>query len=214
MTEDDWNQIKVVSWDIDGTLYDLHAFMRHLKQNFVQRAFTFRWWSLCIDLARLIRFKLHMDGVRKTPPAYSVGTVPGRDAIGQTMDRLYALLLPSIGVLPGVESTLAWVESTGRKQVVFSDYRESTKLNALGLQRWFSAVYAGEDMGHLKPAESVFQAMISDLGIEPHELLHIGDRQDTDGDAADAVGFHAVIIGQDFPTCSELLVKLQTLPSK
>lgn len=209
MTGSEWSKIKVVSWDIDGTLYDLHAFMGLLKKDLLLRALTFRWWSLVFDLVRLVRFKRHMDKVRKMAPEYRVGSVPGREAIGRTMDRIYGRLLPSIGILPGVEDTLAWVASTQRQQVVFSDYRQSTKLVALGLEESFSRVYAGEDLGHLKPAEDVFRAIIDDLGIEPHELLHIGDRQDTDGDASGPVGFHAAIIGQDYTSCLELLANLQ-----
>ena len=183
MEERDWNQIKVVSWDIDGTLYDLHGFMSALKKDLFRRALTLRWWGLVRDVLRLVRFKRHMDKVRQAPPEYSVGTVPGRDGIGVTMDRLYGELLPTIGVLPGVVDTFGMDRIDGSQTGCFFRLPKSTKLKALHLEKYFSAVYAGEDLGHLKPAETVFRKIIEHFGIAPHELLHIGDRQDTDGEA-------------------------------
>ena len=200
----DWNRVRVVSWDIDGTLYDLHAFMSALKSDLIHRAFRLQWLSLVRDLYRLIRFKSHMDRVRKMPPEYPVGTLEGREAIAETMADLYGRLLPEIGVLPGVVELLRRVQSTGRMQIVFSDYRKSTKLQALGVDDFFAFVYAGEDLGHLKPSPTAFRRIIEELRIQPDELLHIGDRMDTDGAAASEVGFQVAIIGTDYPSALEL----------
>jgi FMN phosphatase YigB (HAD superfamily) len=54
----------------------------------------------------------------------------------------------------------------------------------------------------------VFEQMIADLGIEPHELLHIGDRVDTDAGAAEAVGYRVVVIGRDVDSAETLLKQL------
>ena len=210
MKQIEWEKVKVVSWDIDGTFYDLHAFMAALKRDLALRAFTFRWISLVVDLYRLVRFKTHMDRVRKLAPNYPVGTLKNRDAIGITMARIYAQILPNIGALEGVKDLLSWVETTGRRQVVFSDYRQSTKIHALGLTDHFERVFAGEDMGHLKPSPLPFKQIIAELQIEPDQLLHIGDRQDTDGAAAQEVGFQVAIIGDDFETALELHQALTT----
>jgi FMN phosphatase YigB (HAD superfamily) len=210
MANIDWSQVKVVSWDIDGTLYDLKAFMRALKQDLLIRAITFRWFSLTRDLVRLVRFKRHMDNVRHNCPDFAVGKLSGRDEIGRTMDTLYARLLPSIGMLPGVNGLLDWFDEQSVPQVIFSDYRPSTKLSALHLDGRFQSIFAGEDLGHLKPSPTVFRNIIEQLGITPAELLHIGDRPDTDGAAASEVGFQVAIIGVDFDTADELAVHLQS----
>ena len=200
----DWAKVKVVSWDIDGTFYDLKAFMSALKRDLFLRAITLRWWSLIRDLSRLIRFKRHMDWVRHHSEDFTVGNLEGRDEIGKTMADIYGRLLPSIGLLPGVADMLEWVAGQGVQQVVFSDYRQSTKLRALGIEEHFEHVFAGEDLNHLKPSPTVFRAIIDQLDVAPEEFLHIGDRQDTDGDAAPTVGFQVAIIGRDFATAAEL----------
>jgi len=209
MNQISWERVRVVSWDIDGTLYDLHQFMAALKGDLLKRVLRLQWYSVLVDLSRLVRFKIHMDKVRKGAPEYRVGTLEGRDTIGLTMAKLYAELLPDLGLLQGVRELLDWIESTGRMQIVFSDYRQSTKLQALEVSAYFAYVFAGEDIGYLKPSPLAFHEIIEQLRIEPDQMLHIGDRTDTDGAAAPEVGFQVAIIGEDFPTAEHLLEALR-----
>jgi FMN phosphatase YigB (HAD superfamily) len=198
----DLSLVKVVSWDIDGTMYDLHALMSAFKWDLFRRMLSLGWVAAWRDFFRLLRFKRFMDKVRSARGDYAVGSVPDRDAIGQTQAEMYGRILPQIGVEPGVKDLMTWFTERGTPQVVFSDYRPSTKLSALGLDRFFDRVYAGEDLGHLKPAPAVFRAILDDLGLEPAELLHIGDRPDTDGAAASEVGYQVA-------TATDLLGTLQ-----
>jgi len=206
----EFSRVTVVSWDIDGTLYDLHRLMSAFKLDLFRRMLSLEWVAAWRDFFRLLRFKRFMDRVRRAKGDYAVGTVPKRAAIAETQDEMYGRILPSIGELEGVRELLEWIESVGIRQVAFSDYRPSTKLSALNLQGHFSRVYAGEDLGHLKPAREAFEAMLSDLGVSPDGLLHIGDRVDTDGAAAPVVGFQAAIIGHDFESANDLLQHLQS----
>jgi FMN phosphatase YigB (HAD superfamily) len=36
------------------------------------------------------------------------------------------------------------------------------------------------DVGHAKPRAEIFQAAVDELGMPPHEILHIGDNERTD----------------------------------
>ena len=121
---------------------------------------------------------------------------------------MYGAVLPGIGLLPGVSDLLEWLDTRGVKQVVLSDYLPTGKLAALGVSDHFAEVYTGEGFGHLKPSPAVFLGMLDHLGIEPHQLLHIGDRPDTDGAAATEVGYRVAIIGRDYETAGDLLEAL------
>ena len=202
----DLSKIKVVSWDVDGTLYSLPAFMSALKWWLVRGALSLRWLEVWTDFFRLLRFKRYMDRVRHAAGDYRIGgPVPGRDLIAETQHRVYRALLPKIGLLAGVEALLQWFERREVRQVVLSDYLTTSKLEALGVSGYFSESYTGEGFDHLKPSPAVFHAMLDDLGIEPDELLHIGDRVDTDGAAAAEVGYQVAIIGRDFDSAEALL---------
>jgi len=204
------DQIKVVSWDVDGTLYSLPAFMGALKWHLIRGFFSLRWIEVWTDFFRLLGFKRYMDKVRHAAGDYCInGPVPKRSLIAETQHRIYSAILPEVGLLPGVRDLLDWLEGQGLKQVVLSDYQMTSKLSALDVEGYFQTHYTGEGFDHLKPSPTVFHKMLDDLGIEPHELLHIGDRPDTDGAAAEAVGYQVAIIGRDFETASDLLLALK-----
>ena len=82
----------------------------------------------------------------------------------------------------------------GYRQIVISDYDGQYKLEALGIGHYFDCVFAGEDKGIFKPATDIFMAACCEMAIRPQELLHIGDREDTDGVAARQAGCSVEII--------------------
>jgi FMN phosphatase YigB (HAD superfamily) len=204
-----FERVKVVSWDVDGTLYSLPAFMAALRWYLLRGFFSSRWLEVWADFFGLLRFKRTMDRVRAAEGEYAIGgPVPGRDQIAVSQHRIYGAILPRLGLLPGVEGLLRWFGDRGIKQVVLSDYLTTGKLEALGVAEVFSHRYTGEQFGHLKPSHAVFLGMCADLGIKPEELLHIGDRPDTDGAAAPALGYQVAIIGRDFETAEDLRAAL------
>lgn len=204
----DMSRVKVVSWDIDGTMYDLKPLMSAFKRDLFRRMLSLNWVAAWRDFFRLLRFKRFMDAVRRGQGEYRVGPVPGRANIALTQDEMYGRILPQVGVSPGVIALMEWFKARGISQVAFSDYRPSSKLTALGLDSYFDSVFAGEDIGHLKPAPAAFQAILDTLELEPSQLLHIGDRPDTDGAAATEVGYQVVIINPDHSSADELLATL------
>ena len=205
----DFSTVRVVSWDIDGTLYALPALMRAFKRDLFRRMLSPDFVAAWRDLFRLLRFKRHMDRVRRGHDSFRVPTVPGRDTIALTQAEMYGRILPHIGVQPGVLELMNWFRERGITQVAFSDYRPSKKLTALGVDHFFDVVYAGEDIGYLKPAPEPFAAIVDAHQIEARQLLHIGDRADTDGAGAAAAGTQCAVIGTDYSSAAELLKTLR-----
>ena len=201
----DLEPVRVVSWDIDGTMYDLHHLMKAFKIDLLRRMFSFEWIAAWRDFFRLLRFKRHMDRVRKKGGQYRVGVVPDRDHIEQTQDEMYGRILPQIGPSAGVVELMEWFQQQGFVQIAFSDYRPSTKLKALGVEAFFQHVFAGEDIDHLKPAPEAFHHILTHLDVKPNEFLHIGDRIDTDAGAASVVGYQVALIGPEYSSAEEML---------
>jgi len=205
------SRVRVVSWDIDGTMYDLPALMSAFKKDLFLRMLSPDFVAAWRDFFRLIRFKRHMDKVRRGHDGYRVPPVAARDKVALTQAEMYGRVLPQIGTQPGVVALMTWLKSRGVTQVAFSDYRPSEKLRALGLEQFFVDVYAGEDIGFLKPAPEPFEAIVAAHGIDAAELLHIGDRADTDGAGADAAGTQCAVIGTDHVSADELLETLKRM---
>ena len=61
-----------------------------------------------------------------------------------------------------------------------------------GLERYFSAFFFSDEHGFSKPDRRAFLTPLAELGIAPHEAVHVGDIQRTDIDGAQEAGLRAV----------------------
>ena len=185
--------MRVVSWDLDGTLYALPRLKRALAKLALRRLVRapLTTWR---ELRFLGRHHRWMAGVRAAggeqglPPPWDSG-------VWQPIsDRWYPPLLAELGPHPAARQLVETLAGRGLRQVVVSDYVAEPKLAALGLEAHFEAVFSGERLGVLKPSPRLFTEVCSRLQIRPDELLHIGDRHDTDGLAASDAGCRVRVV--------------------
>lgn len=193
-------EIEVVSWDVDGTLYDLRRLVGAVAGLYLRGVFTPRVAANVAEWRRLDAFRTAMDAVRARGGALQPGDLPAdRAELLALEERWYGPALAGIG--PRAEA-LAWIEHFARagvRQVVVSDYRCEYKLDRLGLAGRFERVYAGEVEGHLKPSPGLFAAVLADLGVDPARVLHIGDKADRDGASAAPHGCRVYILDPGLP---------------
>lgn len=208
--EMDWSQIEVVSWDLDGTLYKTADMHRALARRF----FT-ALWSLQLrrsvgtlsTVARHFRLdaKLRADGGQLDPyPQF------WRSAAYSNL--LANWVLPAItttGLRSGVVPLLDAIAASGRRQVIVSDFLADAKLDALGVHGRFERVFAGQAIGYLKPSPHLFEHVLTELGLRPEQLLHIGDRHDTDGLGAAAAGVACMICDDGFENVQRVVSQPQ-----
>ncbi|MFH1743965.1 MAG: HAD family hydrolase [bacterium] len=100
---------------------------------------------------------------------------------------------------PGVHKALADLRDKYPLAVIsdaiFSPGRVLRQLLAdEGLLELFDVFVFSDEIGRSKPEPVVFETVASALGIEPRELVHIGDREQKDIDGPHAVGAKAVLL--------------------
>lgn len=100
---------------------------------------------------------------------------------------------------PGVRDALAALHGKYRLGVisdtVFSPGRALRKiLEAEGLLDLFDAFAFSDEVGRSKPDEKMFKAATDLLGIEPGEMVHVGDRESNDVEGPHAVGARAILV--------------------
>jgi len=80
---------------------------------------------------------------------------------------------------------------------VFSDYPAEAKLEALGLggRAAFALAATDPEVNAFKPHAAGFLEGARRLGLDPAEVLYVGDRIDVDRDAAVAAGLRAALVG-------------------
>lgn len=186
-----WLQgISLVSWDVDGTLYDLEALKRALVWDCVRR--TFKQPSVWRELRDLQRYFHFVDSKRgaSLAPDWQRGQE-------QRAARHVAWVERMITKLPARNDAVALIEqatTAGITQVALSDFAPEAKLQSLGLRHHFAAAYSCQDLGAFKPSPAPFLAVQKNHGVPPSAHLHIGDRDDTDGAGARAAGARVMIL--------------------
>lgn len=98
----------------------------------------------------------------------------------------------------GLDRTFDWLASRGVPVGVLTDYPALDKLRALGLRDRFSTVLCATDpeIGSFKPHPRGFLLACERWGLEPRQVLMVGDRVEVDAAGAAAAGMPSVIIGR------------------
>ncbi|MBJ7882704.1 HAD family hydrolase [Gelidibacter salicanalis] len=90
-------------------------------------------------------------------------------------------------------------KNEGGKVYLVSDfYGPSSLFNALlkhhNIDHLFDAIYISSDVGKSKHKGSIYQFILSDLAVEPHKVLMIGDNLRSDSIHAEKAGLHSFLM--------------------
>ena len=187
--------IKLVSWDVDGTLYPLPL----LKLRFTWalalkvRAKGWKWsWETLQGMQGLHEW---LDGQRaRNAGQVDRGEWEARREIFEREKALFAEVLPLLPLRGRVLPLLEYFRQTGATQVSLSDLECEYKLRALRVERFFAGSFHSEGIGHWKPSPVPFRLLQERFGVRPEEHLHVGDRPETDGAGAKAGGCHFLLL--------------------
>ncbi|HLG70427.1 MAG TPA: HAD family hydrolase [Chloroflexota bacterium] len=78
-----------------------------------------------------------------------------------------------------------------------------------GLDRLLRVQLFSDEMGVRKPAPEIFQEAARQLGVQPVDMLHVGDSVENDVEGAQAAGARALLVGPEAPL-SRVFSTLQT----
>lgn len=96
----------------------------------------------------------------------------------------------------GVMAFCAEAQRRGIKLGVFSDYPAQEKLKALGLGSYVQLVLCSTDkeINAFKPHPRGYLRACEQWGLQPHEVLYVGDRPEVDARGAKAAGMRCIIV--------------------
>lgn len=183
---------RIIIFDLDGTLYDKTGLARRLVWKQLLRG--------CLHLLvreRKVRRQLrglHFVSEEAFYDAFFAGFPCPEKArrwyFEQYMPDMAAVLRKHYRMAQWLEWKIPELRDKGQKIVVFSDYgfvRE--KLAAIGFDsQWADLVVDAPSLGGLKPCRESFEKICQMMNAQPSECLMVGDRDDTDGEGARAVG--------------------------
>jgi HAD superfamily hydrolase (TIGR01549 family) len=197
------SRLRAVTFDLDGTLYDDHAARRRLLWA------TFPYWRT-LRVGRRVREELRartfdsgeaflVEEARVVAERLERDVAATRTLLRELFDVRLARVLARTGPRADARTTIASLAERGLRLAIVSDRGAvDDKLRALGLHDLpWSAHVSADDTGALKPQARAFQTALERLGVAPGEVLHVGDRDDTDGVGARAAGCHVAILGTE-----------------
>jgi putative hydrolase of the HAD superfamily len=116
--------------------------------------------------------------------------------LAECMGRMEVDIPPDpVAGMAGVveELSLRYKLSVTSDTIVTPGTRLREILAGYGLMKYFSAFAFSDEVGRSKPHPSMFEAGARVLGVEPAEMVHVGDRDANDVKGAQALGMKAVL---------------------
>jgi len=199
-TPADWRDIRLVAFDVDGTLYRQGPLRLRMGRDMVLH--TVAKCDLnaisVVSAYRRIRERLAAQEVVDFERVLIAETA---NATSRSPERVRAIVSEWIETRPlrylrsclfsGVPQLFAGLQRAGKEIGIFSDYPATEKLAAMGLAAHH--VVAASDVGLLKPHPRGLQLLMSTAGASARETLFIGDRADRDGVAGQRAGVKILI---------------------
>ena len=190
----DWQRVRAVVFDVDGTLYDQRPLRLRMTRELAARCLAS---PATLGEVRILRtFRKVREALAEEEAASVIRPQYERTAtrLGIAPDRVEEVVAEWIFERPlrhlaacrhaGVRRLFAALRRGGRRIGVWSDYPAPAKLAALGLAADASASAADPEVDRLKPQPEGLARVLELLGVPPDDALMIGDRDDRDGEAA------------------------------
>ena len=112
-------------------------------------------------------------------------------------ERYWRLYSSASFVLPGVEEALEGLRRRGLRLGVLSNFMVEGGIPALlaahGLERHFEVVLVSCDHGYRKPSKLLYAEAIRSAGMDPAEMLHVGDNPVADYEGARSAGIRSLL---------------------
>ena len=181
--------IRAVSFDLDGTLYATGPHRRRLLPRLLPQIRLIQAWQVSIRGLRAERpADLQAEILQRSAQSLALDPERVEERLWFFLERTWAAALRPGHVLPGVARALGLLDSRGVPRAIASDHPPQLKLRNLGLGEGWQAQLAGETLNAFKPHPEVLLEAARIMGCPPVSLLHVGDRADTDGEAARRAG--------------------------
>lgn len=199
-TRDDWRDIRLVAFDVDGTLYRQGALRLRMARDLIVHLATNYDLNVIrvVKTYRRIRERLateelsNFDSILIAETAKATSTSPDQvqEIVFEWIEARPLRYLRSC-LFSGVPQLFVGLQRAGKKIGVFSDYPAREKLVAMGLPAHY--VVSASDVGHLKPHALGLLSLMAAADAAPQETLFIGDRADRDGLAGQRAGVNTLI---------------------
>lgn len=199
-----WGKVKVVIFDVDGTLY-LQSKLRKKVLLGLVKHYAVRPWKID-DLKVLMYFRKERE--RNAGYAGSGLELAQYIWCAERVNYPVSMIKPVIErwifdfpnqylsecVFPGIHDLFAALRENDIRIAIYSDYKAEEKLKAMGLEVDMAVASTDAEVDRLKPDPCGLLYIAGKMEVRPEECLFIGDRMELDGECAIRAGMPYLII--------------------
>lgn len=199
-----WKNIKVVIFDVDGTLYDQSILRKKifikLLVHYTARPWKFKDLLILRDFrnAREKKAGIKVSDIENAQYQwcaeegnYSISRV--KEVVGTWIFNKPNSYLPNC-IYPGTKNLFTLLKRKGFKIAIYSDYKADAKLKALNLPVDLIVSSTDSFIDKLKPDPTGLYYIAEKLKAKIGECLFIGDRPELDGQCAINAGMPYLIV--------------------
>ena len=209
-------KIKLVTLDLDNTLWDVDSIIIEAEKNLIQwlgdhvpdslahyqaealadiRAeVTTAHSDQSHDLS-FLRTQILVEVMKRTGLNDSEANLRARQAFDVFFEGRNRVVL-----FPGAEDMLQHLSD---KYLLYALTNGNANIDKAGIGHFFSGAYSSADVGTKKPHPDMFNAPLTALGFAPTEAIHIGDHLIDDIEGAANVGMYSIWVNLTRATSSE-----------
>lgn len=189
-------KLKVVAFDVDGTLYP--NWVMYLRSIPFGIAHFKKLLSFARVRKRIRTIKPVHDFYRLQAEQYaSLMNMTVQEAMEQIRRVFYSQweeVVLDIKPYPHLQEVLFQLKEKGYKLAVLSDFPIGNKLRYLGLDSLWDATFSCEEIGYLKPNPEPFNLLPAHFAVQPYEVLYVGNNYRYDIEGAKRIGFHTAYL--------------------
>lgn len=224
LTIHELGQIKAICLDLDDTLLDSGRAARHALRELVGTDRAWPVWHRTTDqhYARFVAGEIDFDVmcVERTQAFFAAfGEELETSEAARRETLRMAAMQRAWTLFDDARPCLDWLRASGLQLAAItnapSGYQRK-KIAAVGLADAFDALVISAEIGVAKPDPRIFHAACDELGLRPEEVVHVGDKLDTDALGASRAGLQGVWLnrgGTQDPSASvPTITSLHELP--
>ena len=184
---------KVVSFDLDGTLFD-NTFVDSVWLEEIPRLYSVKNGISVDDAKKIVKREYDLVGKEKLE-WYDIDYWTRKFGLKVKAEKLLRSFEHKIRTYPEVPVVLEQLKQKGFRLVVVTNaHREfvGLELEKAKMRDYFDRVFSStSDFGVVKKTVKLYRKVCSILGVSPEEVIHVGDDQKFDFDVPRRLGILA-----------------------